>query len=113
MSTDYNYDKRGGFIYFIQESILKNIKIGFTSSHPRSRLKTLANASSQELEIIGFLVAGKEHEKKLHSKFKHLHVRNEWFSPGKDLVYFISKLNYGSEFEKELSKFIKSPGGIK
>ena len=43
-----------GFVYFIQEAELSRIKIGFTTSHPLSRLKTLSNASSQELVFLGF-----------------------------------------------------------
>jgi hypothetical protein len=105
----YDYEKRAGFIYFIQESILKNIKIGFTSSHPKKRLKTLATASSQELHFIGFMLGNKPDEKRLHNKFKHLHVRNEWFEPGDDLIRFIEKLDYGKDFEKALSLYIKSP----
>ena len=105
----YDYEKRAGFIYFIQESVLKNIKIGFTSSHPNKRLHTLSVASSQELIFLGFLLGDKPHEKRLHKKFKHLHVRNEWFEPGEDLLKFIDNLEYGNEFEKELSKYVKAP----
>ena len=106
----FDYDKRGGFIYFAQELVLKNIKIGFTSSHPASRLRTLANASSQEMILLGFMISDKPHEKKLHARFKHLHVRNEWFRPGDDLLRFIEHLDYGSAFEKELAQFIRTPG---
>lgn len=105
----YDYEKRAGFIYFIQESILKNIKIGFTSSHPKKRLHTLALANSQELHFLGFMLGDKPEEKRLHYKFKHLHVRNEWFEPGDDLLQFIDKLDYGNEFEKALAQYIKAP----
>lgn len=105
----YDYQKRAGFIYFIQESILKNIKIGFTSAHPKKRLHNLAVANSQELNFLGFMLGDKPQEKRLHQRFKHLHVRNEWFEPGEDLLNFIDNLDYGNEFEKELSKYIKAP----
>lgn len=105
----YDYEKRAGFIYFIQESVLKNIKIGFTSSHPEKRLYTLAVASSQELYFLGFMLGDKPKEKTLHQKFKHLHVRNEWFSPGEDLLMFIDALEYGDEFEKALQGYVRAP----
>jgi len=105
----YDHEKRAGFIYFIQESILRNIKIGFTSSHPKKRLHTLALANSQELNFLGFMLGDKLMEKRLHVKFKHLHVRNEWFEPGDDLLNFIDSLDYGSEFEKALSLYVKAP----
>ncbi len=104
----YDYESRAGFVYFIQESILKNIKIGFTSSHPMKRLHTLSVANSQDLEFLGFMLAAKPQEKKLHQKFRHLHLKNEWFRPGEDLLEFIDKLEYGNEFEKELAKYRKA-----
>src|SRR5665647_2964244 len=45
----YDYERRPGFVYFVQETELRRIKIGFTSSHPVKRLSTLSNASSQVL----------------------------------------------------------------
>lgn len=106
----FDYDRRAGFIYFVQEDVLRNIKIGFTSAHPASRLKALANASSQKLTLIGFIISDKPHEKRLHRRFHHLHVRNEWFEPGEDLVKFISSFEYGGEFERQLAQFVKVPG---
>lgn len=106
----FDYDKRGGFIYFVQEDVLRNIKIGFTSSHPESRLKALRTSSSQKISLIGLMIGNKPDEKNLHSRFRHLHVRNEWFSPGIDLLQFIENLEYGGKFGKELSRFVKTPG---
>jgi hypothetical protein len=104
---------RAGYVYFVQEAELKRIKIGFTTSHPLSRLKTLANASSQELVFLGFQIGDELLEKKLHGKFKFLHCRNEWFHAGPDLLAYIDRLSYGSEFEKELRQFTLSPGQMR
>lgn len=101
---------RAGFVYFVQEAELKRIKIGFTASHPSKRLKTLANASSQRLVFLGFQLGDESLEKKLHSKFHSLHCRNEWFHAGPDLLAYIDRLSYGSEFEKALQKFTLAPG---
>ena len=101
---------RAGFVYFVQEAELRRVKIGFTMSHPASRLKALANASSQELFFIGFEVGSEQREAVLHRKFAHLHCRNEWFEPGTDLLQYVEALRYGSEFEKALQAFILAPG---
>jgi Meiotically up-regulated gene 113 len=101
---------RAGFVYFVQEAELLRIKIGFTTSHPSTRLKALSNASSQHLYFLGFKVGDEKLEKQLHTKFKSLHCRNEWFHPGEELIAFIDALAYGSELERELRKFVLSPG---
>ena len=104
---------RAGFVYFIQESELRRIKIGFTTSHPSSRKRELETATSQELFFIGFQLGDEKTEKALHKRFKHLHRRKEWFEPGEDLLGYIQGLSYGSEFEKELRKFIPAPGDFR
>ncbi|TDQ34643.1 GIY-YIG nuclease family protein [Thiopseudomonas denitrificans] len=106
----FDYERRGGFIYFIQESELRNIKIGFTSSHPEKRLRSLACGNSQELKIIGLKIDSKPLEAKLHKRFGDLHVRNEWYRPGEELMAYIDRLEYGSAFEEELQQFVKVPG---
>jgi hypothetical protein len=55
------------------------------------------------------MVGNKKIEKWLHDKFKHLHVRNEWFKPGEDLLQYIDSLEYGTEFERELEGFVRVP----
>lgn len=80
---------------------------------PLSRLKTLANASSQELVFLGFQLGDEVLEKKLHGKFKSLHCRNEWFHAGSDLLAYIDRLSYGSEFEKALRQFTLALGQVR
>ncbi|WP_159876095.1 GIY-YIG nuclease family protein [Aquitalea denitrificans] len=101
---------RAGYVYFVQEAELRRIKIGFTTGHPVQRLKTLANASSQELVFLGFQIGDEALEKKLHAKFEALHCRNEWFHAGPDLLTHIEQLSYGSEFEQALRQFVLAPG---
>ena len=107
-----NRQNRAGFVYFVQEVELRRIKIGFSTSHPLSRLKTLANASSQELVFLGFQLGDEVLEKKLHRRFVGLHRRNEWFEPGQDLLQYISNLSYGNELELELQKYTLAPGQL-
>ena len=104
---------RAGYVYFVQEAELLRIKIGFTTSHPLQRLKTLANASSQALIFLGFQIGDELLEKKLHAKFNAIHCRNEWFHAAPDLLAYIEKLSYGTEFEKELRKFTLAPGQLR
>lgn len=101
---------RVGFIYFVQEAELTRIKIGFTTSHPLSRLKTLSNAASQELVFLGFQLGDELLEKKLHLKFGFLHRRNEWFEPGAELLAYIVNLTYGNELELGLKQYVLAPG---
>lgn len=101
---------RAGFVYFAQEAELRRIKIGFTTSHPSSRLKTLATASSQELFFLGFQVGDEKLERRLHEKFSFLHCRNEWFHPGDELLAYIERLSYSSEFERALRQYVLAPG---
>lgn len=104
---------RVGFVYFLQEAELSRIKIGFTTSHPLSRLKTLSNASSQELFFLGFQLGDESLEKKLHRKFAILHRRNEWFDPGAELLAYIENLTYGNEFELGLKQYVLAPGQLR
>jgi hypothetical protein len=104
---------RAGFVYFVQECELLRIKIGFTTSHPASRLKSLSNATSQEIRFIGFEVGDERREKALHRRFAHLHRRNEWFEPGEELMSYVENLSYGSEYEKALEHFILAPGQLR
>ena len=98
----YHCQKRGGFIYFVQEQELLRIKIGFTSGSPLRRVHKLRNASSQRLEIIGIEVGSIDYEKKLHRRFSHMRERNEWFRPERELIEYVNDLLYGTEFEKAL-----------
>lgn len=106
-------NNRVGFVYFIQETELSRIKIGFTTSHPLSRLKTLSNASSQELVFLGFQLGDESLEKKLHRKFASLHRKNEWFEPGAELLTYIDNLTYGSEFELGLKQYVLVSGQLR
>ena len=109
----HNRQNRAGFVYFVQEEELRRIKIGFTTSHPLARIKTLRNASSQALNFIGFQLGDEKTEAKLHLRFKHLHRRAEWFDPGEDLLKYIDALSYATDLEKALRRYIPAPGDFR
>jgi phage anti-repressor protein len=70
-----------GCIYFIQESITKNIKIGWCWNLPR-RLSQLQVANSSNLLILKTELCQFPHEREqyLHKKYANYHIRGEWFS---------------------------------
>lgn len=57
------------------------VKLGFTSSHPKSRLGSLQAASPFVLEIVACWPATKRHERALHEALAPYRLRNEWYHP--------------------------------
>lgn len=57
------------------------VKIGVFSKDPQIRLKQLQTAHSRQLKVISYIFAkdAYDHEKRLHEKYRHLHVSGEWF----------------------------------
>jgi hypothetical protein len=41
------------------------------------------------------VLPGADREAELHQRFRHLHVRGEWFRPGPDLLAFIGQVKRG------------------
>lgn len=74
-ATDYQL-----FVYAIQESETKRIKLGISES-PERRLKELQTGNSQELILLGYVPAngGFNDEKRLHSDCVNYHIRGEWY----------------------------------
>jgi hypothetical protein len=86
-------------IYFIQEEISKDTKIGYTNQTIKKRLKTLQSGNSKKLICIGIVDGNKETEDKIHRLFKHFHIRGEWFRYDSTILDFIS-LNGGKIYKK-------------
>lgn len=68
-----------GFVYFITMEPDEFVKIGFTKSHPRSRLDTLQTGCPQPLRLMAYFPATMEDERRLHMTFDELRFRGEWF----------------------------------
>jgi hypothetical protein len=81
-------------IYFVQhEDEFGPIKIG-VAHEASKRVSNLQTGSPIRLIWIGHMFgADREVEKRLHRKFAHLHLRGEWFQPGKDLLALIAACN--------------------
>ena len=80
------------YVYFIQSSATKYIKIGSTHN-VKKRIKQLSNSSSEPLVLLGKIKGGKKLETELHRKFSAINHCGEWFCPDKKLIDFILGVN--------------------
>jgi hypothetical protein len=75
--------RAGEVVYFVRAG--NAIKIGRTTNLP-GRLKALATASAVPLELLAAVPGGRELEARLHHRWRHLHLRGEWFRADEALV---------------------------
>jgi hypothetical protein len=69
------------WIYFIQNTFTRNLKIGQSDEPPRRR-NAFKTGNDCELEILGVIPGDKKLEAELHRRFAHLQIKNvgrEWF----------------------------------
>ncbi len=76
-------------VYFAQSTRGGLIKIG-TSLKLRERLHSLSKKRHEPLRVLGIIEGRHREERAVHDRFAHLRVEGEWFSPGDDLLAFIS-----------------------
>ena len=86
-----------GFVYYIQEELDGNIKIGW-SDDPIKRLTQHQTSNSRELRMLVYVKGSQEYEREIHRKFQTSKTTGEWFKPDKRLLVHI---------EKERSKFFE------
>ncbi|MCH2405815.1 MAG: GIY-YIG nuclease family protein, partial [Nitrosopumilus sp.] len=86
-----------GFVYYIQEEMDGNIKIGW-SDDPIKRLTQHQTSNSRELRMLVYVKGSQEYEREIHRKFQTSKTTGEWFKPDKRLLVHI---------EKERSKFFE------
>ena len=91
-SCEEKYLKSLHFIYFVQDTVLKYIKIGYTNNIKR-RIKDLQVGNPHKLELIAQINGGKNKEERLHKKFDKYNIRNEWFEPNEEILKYISEIN--------------------
>jgi hypothetical protein len=70
-------------VYFIRAG--NAVKIGRTTNLS-GRLKALATGSAVPLEVLAAVPGGRELEARLHRRWRHLHLRGEWFRADEALV---------------------------
>lgn len=82
--------KHLGYIYFIRcGSDPVAIKIGWSRTHPTTRLASLQGACPHPLSLSGFIRGHFEDERSLHQHFGDSRLHHEWFSPTSDLITLI------------------------
>ena len=82
------------YIYFIQEGLEGNIKIGF-SNKPAERLKTLQTSHSRTLRLLLTIEGNEKDEKNLHAKFSRFRLKGEWFEPNEEILVYIEENKTG------------------
>jgi hypothetical protein len=81
-----------GFIYFIQNGESGPIKIGFTTNIP-IRISILQNSTPFQLRLLNSIEGTILDEQKMQKRFEKYRIKNEWFSPGKELIDFIISIS--------------------
>ena len=76
-----------GFIYVIRCGSFS--KIGY-SKNPKQRLRELQCANPFPLELAGTIPGSLATESKLHTEYRHKHVRNEWFDLSEEDIFSIT-----------------------
>lgn len=79
------------FVYFIQNSKSKEIKIGLTKDITR-RLNDIKTYFPYGVELLHVIEGNKLLETELHKKFKKYNINGEWFEPAQELLNHISDL---------------------
>jgi Meiotically up-regulated gene 113 len=75
----------GEVVYFVRAG--DAIKIGRTANLA-ARLRALATASAVPLELLAAVPGGRELEARLHRRWRHLHLRGEWFRADEALMRY-------------------------
>lgn len=71
---------RDGVVYFIQDVVKLDIKIGFCLKKPEKRLAALQTGNSNALRLLGHVLGSEAHESLLHARFKQHRLQGEWFA---------------------------------
>lgn len=81
----------GGYVYFVLDESNHAVKIGYSAHSPEKRLASLQTGHPSVLRLIGHVRGERQHEQDLHSQFKALHLRGEWFRHEGALATFIRR----------------------
>lgn len=91
-------------IYFIQNKITRNIKIG-RSNNPWARLCEMQTGNDCELVLLATAGEDEWEERDLHSKFSEYHLRGEWYRQSAKLDGIIESI-------KRINTLRGSPDGM-
>lgn len=71
---------KAGVVYFIQDAVTADVKIGFCLMQPEKRLAALQTGNANPLRLLGHVPGTDAHEKGLHRRFAAFRRAREWFS---------------------------------
>lgn len=80
---------KNGFVYFITREPGDRVKIGFTTSNPHARRAALQTGCPDPLDLVAYVPATDEEERRLHETFRELRVQGEWFYCQQKLADFV------------------------
>ncbi len=69
-----------GIVYFIQDTVKTDVKIGFCLRRPEKRLAALQTGNPNPLRLVGHVAGSERHERRLHKLFAGCHLHGEWFT---------------------------------
>lgn len=74
--------RRVGYVYFIKESAMGKVKIGFTETSPYKRIASLQTSCPQDLNLFALIESenAMKLEKQIHKELKDFLFRLEWYS---------------------------------
>ena len=76
-------------VYFVQNPVTKNVKIGYCENNFKSRLASLQTGAAEELDVLLILDGEMADERELHHVFDRFRLVGEWFSYSESLQKFI------------------------
>ena len=87
-------------IYYALLEELNAIKIGYARRDVKERIRDLQTSLPTDLTLLGFHQGSLETERRLHQRFKHIHLQREWFRKTEELLTHIEA---ATTFQKLLS----------
>ncbi|MBV8819866.1 MAG: GIY-YIG nuclease family protein [Acidobacteriaceae bacterium] len=71
---------KDGLVYFIEDTLTTDVKIGFCQKKPEKRMADLRTGNPNPLRLVGSVRGSKAQEKELHRRFSAYHRKGEWFT---------------------------------
>lgn len=93
-------------IYVITCDETKSCKIGY-SKNPEKRLKHLQTGNPSKLHLTKVIPGEFEDEKQLHSKFKHLSKKGEWFELSNEIEEYFKFKSVNNDYLNITSSFLE------
>ena len=90
--TSETKEGASGKVYFVSGSDDCPIKIGYTSGKIEDRIKIIQTGYPYKLSVFGFIDGSYQIENALHTVFKPLRMRGEWFQRTPSLINALSAI---------------------